>query len=509
MFAKELDSLSLASDIADELFPNITGAMYGRDQTFIATLRALLHSRITPEDRVRMYYTSKRATVRDTERFGKKGSKYLKYCFEGLDTLADEASTGILHVHSVRATTEEDLKAGFEYVDNDTTLTEQGYELMADLQHFMEQPKIKIPARFYIHKERRNTVVVVANIDIKRWHFIQAMIPRYFPWFFAEKPIAEEDAALIKSLNNRYAPDYENAIENFAKKFDFRAAKLRKILKDFETGLDRGKLDQVRREIRNLKTKIEEYERCISDYFVRMDGFRVEEVGLQARIAQHKPDEESEMMQFFMCNKGLHLVNADFTNFEFIVATTISNYDPDLFEKLIRKKPTSAFYRHYENGRAYENKEMTDDRIELLMRAILGEERLKLRVCAAYRMDFRTASVRALSGYDYSYNMPHYKDYTPNQHIHHYACLGNNDGTIRRSLRDHDYVAAIVACMSSAKNMNLTESNTITWFMQEIMRPTVGRIIEMPDGSIMTPLDAAKWLEEEKNGKRKEEEAHE
>ena len=84
MFAKELDSLSLASDIADELFPNITGAMYGRDQTFIATLRALLHSRMIPEDRVRMYYTSKRATARDTERFGKKGSKYLKYCFEGL-----------------------------------------------------------------------------------------------------------------------------------------------------------------------------------------------------------------------------------------------------------------------------------------------------------------------------------------------------------------------------------------------------------------------------------------
>ena len=51
MFAKEIDSVSLATDIADELFPNITGSVYGRDVTFIATLRALLHQRVPAEKR--------------------------------------------------------------------------------------------------------------------------------------------------------------------------------------------------------------------------------------------------------------------------------------------------------------------------------------------------------------------------------------------------------------------------------------------------------------------------
>ena len=76
-----------------------------------------------------------------------------------------------------------------------------------------------------------------------------------------------------------------------------------------------------------------------------------------------------------------------------------------------------------------------------------------------------------------------------------------------QSLKNHDFVGAIIACMASAKNMNLSESNTITWFMQKVLSPDAGRFIEMPDGSIKTPLDAVKWLEEEEaNGKKKREE---
>lgn len=73
---------------------------------------------------------------------------------------------------------------------------------------------------------------------------------------------------------------------------------------------------------------------------------------------------------------------------------------------------------------------------------------------------------------------------------------------------DRDYVNAVALCCASATNINFTEPNTGTFFMQKICANDVGRIIEMPDGSTMTPLDAVKWLEDQ-DAKKQEEKAEE
>ena len=65
------------------------------------------------------------------------------------------------------------------------------------------------------------------------------------------------------------------------------------------------------------------------------------------------------------------------------------------------------------------------------------------------------------------------------------------------------------ACCSSATNINFTEPNTGTFFMQKICAPDVGRIIQMPDGSTMTPVNAVKWLEEQEAAKKTKEVKHE
>lgn len=56
----------------------------------------------------------------------------------------------------------------------------------------------------------------------------------------------------------------------------------------------------------------------------------------------------------------------------------------------------------------------------------------------------------------------------------------------------------------------MSEANTGTFFMQKICANDVGKIIQMPDGSTATPLDAVRWLEAQDAEKQKEkEEAHE
>lgn len=503
MFTKEVNSLTLVSDIADEIFPRINGSFYGGDQSFVATLRALLYSRLPEDESVTMKYSNRRAQKREAELFDKKDNHYINECLRAAPVM-DKDAHGKLHIHSVRSPMKEDIEAAFGFIDNSADLKKLGFKPVADLQKFLEQKKIM--ARFYINEERKCMVIFIENMDIKRWHLLQAMTPRYFPWYFKDAPMTEEESVIIKALTNRYAPDYENAIEDFAKKFDFRTANLRRLLRDFETAMDRNKLGETIRQIESYARQIEQYNQEIGRMFEAMNEQSVIRTGLEIKIGHYKEGEESEMMQFFVCNKGLHLVSANFDNFEFIVTTEISNYDPDMFDKLIRNH-NSAFYRDYRDARTkYGNEEMSDDRIERLMKAIFAEERLKLRVCAAYRLNFNTARAYGLKNYNFENTFPGYKDFTPNQHIQYYACLGNNEAHIRKALQNRDYVGAIVACMSSAKNMNMFESNTITWFMQQVLSPNAGRFIEMPDGSILTPLDAVKWLEEEANGKEKRKE---
>ncbi len=46
MFTREITHMTLTNDVANNLFDNITAMPYGADQTFTATLRAVLHKRL-------------------------------------------------------------------------------------------------------------------------------------------------------------------------------------------------------------------------------------------------------------------------------------------------------------------------------------------------------------------------------------------------------------------------------------------------------------------------------
>ena len=210
---------------------------------------------------------------------------------------------------------------------------------------------------------------------------------------------------------------------------------------------------------------------------------------------------DSELLDFFLCNKSLNLVKAHNGQLEFIVTTVISSFDPEVAENAIRNKK-SFIYRHYSRHTEYGNEELTDERIERLMTEVLINERLKLKVCAAYYLNFADGSFGGKRNYDYPEKI--IAEYVPNQHIDYYACLGNNDPHVRNAMKAKDYVRAVSACCSSATNMNLTESNTGTFFMEKICDKNAGKIILMPDGTSMTPVDAVKWLEEQENVKKQE-----
>lgn len=496
MFTREISGLTLTSQVADNLFPNIGGNRFRNDESFVATLRAVMYNRVPKEESISLQYNNSRYTAFEIR--GAAPADCIRAFLRNSKIWA--MNSGILHVHSFDGDAESN-DVCFDIIDSNLTKTMKGYEPLRDVAKWFEQSG-KVRARIFLNAELKNVLIFIEKLDMKRWHLMQSLLPRYFPWYFKDSPRTEEETKLLSTLTKRYAPEYEKCIEEFAKKFDFRSQQVRLALAGFETRFERDKLNNVRNQITDTNRRIQALEDQFSAYYRQLAELNTQELGLIEKINRSKDGEDSELLEYFLCNKSLDIVSVRGSTIEFIVNTVLSNFDPDVFDSAIHRNG-SFFYRHYETGEDYGNPELTDERIKKLMLAIFQDEKLKLRVCAAYRLGFGDGTYNALKNYHYPEKV--LRDHTPNQHIQYYACLGNNGPIIREAMRKRDYIAAISACCSSASNVNFTESNTGTFFMQKICALDVGEIIQMPDGSTKTPVDAVKWLEEQETAKIKKE----
>lgn len=496
MFTKVITNLTLTNDIAAKLFKNIKGDNYRYDTSFVATLRALMYRRLDKEESILLQTNSSSYSAADVK--DAKAKDCVKSIIRG--SAIANGSNGVVYVHSFNNTEEQNV-ACFEALDAvDINTVLPGYISMADMDTFLAQKKIK--ARFYLNTEKNNVAIFVDRLDMKKWHLLQSFIPRYFPNHFAKVPLEEYELKLIKTLTNRYAPEYEACIEEFAGRFDFRTIELKSTLSGFEVGFEKRKLRQVQEQIRDNERRMDEVQARWSELYKKREDYTTQEIGLTEKIARMERGEgDSELLDFFLCNKSLNLVKAHNGQIEFIVTTVISSFDPEVAENAIRNKK-SFIYRHYSRHTEYGNAELTDERIERLMTEILINENLKLKVCAVYFLNFADGSFGGKRHYEYPAKI--LAEYVPNQHIDYYACLGNNDPHVRNAMKAKDYVRAVSACCSSATNMNLTESNTGTFFMEKICDTKAGKIILMPDGTSMTPVEAVKWLEEQDKVKKQE-----
>ena len=234
MFSKEISGLTLTNGIASTLFQNITGNKFRSDESFVATLRALLHSRVPKEESVTLQYSSTDYSA------GQLSDSAPRDCVRAFirDTNITYGENGILLIHSFEGRSEEDNTACFKVLDEGVPKAVKGFKPLDDLSNWIETTA-KFRAKVYINEERRCTIVFTEKMNTKRWHMLESLVTRYFPWYFGPNPLNEEELDLVKTLTKRYAPNYEAAIEAFSKKFDFRSQIVRSKLTGFETQFDR------------------------------------------------------------------------------------------------------------------------------------------------------------------------------------------------------------------------------------------------------------------------------
>jgi hypothetical protein len=188
-------------------------------------------------------------------------------------------------------------------------------------------------------------------------------------------------------------------------------------------------------------------------------------------------------MEYFMCNKNLSVIRVSGTTLEFVSHGYADVYDEDAFLQYVGNH----------GGYMYKNinPALTKPQMERLYRAIFEYGKYKFRLCAAYSADMKTG-LKPFRSYIFPSES---KTYFPNPHIQKFGCIGNYAGRFCEYMKKRDYVGAIDQAVVSGRNLNFYDSTVISDFAKDLSRTSI-KCVERTDGTLLTPLEAIKELEE-------------
>ena len=486
MFRTAITHTPFISDIANEYFSNITGDSFRSDYTFISTMRALLASRMGKDDRITLRFTTSRYTAIDMT-----GST-TRDCVRAIVADMGLHSGGKFIVHSFMGDDAGNAMS-WKVIDEAFTSEHPGYCRLEKMTAFFKK---SFQVICFVDPQNKNVVIFTENLDIKKMHYIQMAILPAMPWYFnPDEGLSQLEMDLIQSLKEKSPDRYVEVISAIATQYDFRTLKIKKMLDGFETRFDRIEAENLRNRIASVDREIQRFNNEIAAKYAHRNDYCVKLLGLETRIADGSDD--SEIMEYFMCNKKLHIESVSDTNMVFCVSDYLSYFDKEMAERII-DNPRGYVYTAASGS-------IAPSAMVKLLKAIFIDESLKIRICAAYVFDLR-GNVSAYS----HYNFPaEFSSYMPNTHIDEYSCMGGYEQAINEILHDGNYIGVIEQCIASCKSLNWGDSTVMNRFIRDLYHQTKS-CIELPDGSFVRPSAAIKWIEEKEqeaaNGTEKEQE---
>lgn len=473
MFKQSISSTMLTSDAADIFFPNITGEMYGSDHTFLATLRALVAPRLPEGESVHLSFgrSDYNAAVVSETPAKRMVEMICGNMYRG---------NGQIYVHNLANREEANNIANIELLKRQFCEVYAGWQFLDKISVFY-QKSFKVVC--FINPETKSTALFIEQLNLQKLHYLQMSTLAFLPWYFdAEHGIEEIELEMLKSLRERSSAKWEGYIAEISKRYDFEAGRIRRLLKGFETRFEKAECDRVRRDISRVDNDMNNLDRQYADFLRRRNDLCIRLLGLERRIEEGV---ESELMEYFLCNRKLVLENIDGTYMYFAVRDYLSYFDEDAASTYIKNR-NGYFYRSC-------NSNMTKDGMEKLLTAIFVDQTIKIRFCAAYYFDMN-GSVTPQSGHRFG---PEFQGYKPNPHIDQYSCMGNYKPAINTALRNRDYITALEQCVASAKSLNFHDSTVMGNFIEQFTANggSSYKAIELPDGSIVSPREAIKWIE--------------
>lgn len=476
MFKTNVTQTPFTTEAASACFPNITGDAFMYDVTFLATLRVLLAPRMNEGESIHLTFGSSNynvGTIRSTSETRVISAMCGSY---GL------SEPGQLVIHGLRAN-QESNEACFGVIEKAFTSVYKGYHRLDKLKAFYRK---SFNLDCYVNPELKSSIVFVENLDNKKMHYLQVSILAMLPWYLDPTVgLTDEEMELVRSLRETTPEKYNQCLARMAEKYDFRSPRIRQMLSGFETRYEKIERNNVKREIESIDREIINLNNSIGEQLRYRNDCCIKLMGLETKIASGG---ESEIMEYFLCNRHLVLERVTDTDMFFSVKGYLEYFDSDMAESVIRNR-SSFVYTH---GMSSDGDAGAKKAKKLMTEIFVSDNpRLKIRFCAAYRFNLN-GSVEGLRGHEFDIE---FDGYMPNPHINGYSCMGNYQKTINDMLRKRNYISAVEQCVASCKSLNWGDNIVMNSFMSNFWGGA--KCIELPDGSVVKAEQAIQWLEEQ------------
>ena len=478
MFKTPIRTSPLFDDTSNNFFENIQGDRFNGDVSFISTLRALVAPRMESSDTLYLRFNSSRHSAHDIS------GTPTGVAVRGICDYFDPNDSGSIYIHSFNHHAQDSNYACLELMKGSFCKTYPGWIRLEKVTEFYQRQFLTM---CFINPERKSVAIFVDNMDMRKMHYLQCSIFAFLPWYFdPAKGVSEIEMELINSLREKTHEKYEDVIARIASGYDFRSAKIRKLLSGFETRYEKYERLDVANRIQNILQRITALNEEIGFHLREKNELDIKLLGLDNKISN--TSEDSEIMEYFLCNDRLVLISVSDDNMLFGVKTYIEYFDEDMASSAISNKHSYLYHPDGEEGT------IPEASVEKLMKAIFIDQILKIRVCAAYEFNLN-GSVSPRGAFNFGHE---FRDCMPNPHIDGYRCLGNYQLTINELLSVRNYIAALEQCVASAKSLNFGDSVVMDLFSRAIHQVSCtynNKCIELPDGQLVDPTGAIKWLE--------------
>lgn len=488
MFKASINSTPFTTEAANDFFNNICGESYGSDITFLATLRALVAPRIPANEEIRLLFGNSRYTAAD---IGERSvESAVKLICENV-TYVEDFDNGTFYVHNLCNSSDNNM-ASMSVLEKKLPAVYPGYARLEAITAFFRKT---FNVDCFINAEKKCVLVFVDSMDNRKMHYLQCAILAMLPWYFDKTVgVTEKEMELIQSMRETSPDKYNRVLLELSRLYDFKTARIKKMLKGFELRFEREEYDRTASLIESIDRQIENLDAQLGLKLRERNEQCIRLAGLDQRINGGE-EEESEIMEYFLCNNKLSLDRVSGTEIRFVVKDYITYFDRDMAHCMIRNKASIA----YRNRRS-----ITTQDAEMLLTEIFDSDtpRLKIKTCAAYCINIvgREGNNPGVSGYSFS---AEFNDAIPNMHIQRHSCLGNYRGALNTLIQQRNYIGAIEQCIASCKSLNFGDSIVMGEFFASFFSGSDynNRCIELPDGTVVKPEEAIRWLNEQNAAK--------
>lgn len=333
--------------------------------------------------------------------------------------------------------------------------------------------------RIYVNVESKNTVIFVRQ-PTERWiDMLCSSMFRVLPWYFAAE-MSDEETALFRAISKKDADTFNNIINTLCAKYDFQAARFRKVLIGWNDGYRKKQIATLRSQCEDCHANIAHYQEEIARMFNRLEQSSVNLAALEAQ----GDSTDDTVYKFFMMHKQITIVttqqNSDGNVMDYCVAETIEYFDADAFVRLYNNPNSSV-------GGA--SKDIKD-----IFYAVFAENKGMFRVEGMFRL-VNLASVvarsRCTSGQFSNTHLPH-------PHLYHHACLGGNENYITKYLQEGNWDMAIEQTIAAVKNINFGDGIVIREFVDDVRNALNGscKCILADNGKEMTLREFLAYIRE-------------